>query len=113
MDDCFCKPFLQNSSFEGPPLITISPPLWEACDGRTPDTQPGWFRASLPPSDGISYLGLADEGASWKEGVSQMLSSPMTVGFQYTFTIDLAITNYIDFNCIGLQIWGGFEGLYN
>ena len=107
----------QNPSFEGTPGTPhVTPPLWDICQpGCTPDTQPGCWSITLPPSNGNSYIGLVD-GASinWHEGAAQTLSSPMTAGTSYTFTIDLATTNSTDGGiipgCCELQVWGNMGG---
>ena len=83
----------QNPSFEGTPgTIGSTPPPWVICQpGTTPDTQPGCWGVTLPPSNGNSYIGLVSHpSTNWNEGASQLLSSPMVAGTTYTFTIDLA-----------------------
>ena len=95
----------------------------------TPDTQPGCYNITLPPSEGDSYIGLGHipnynsinpyVGAEeWQEGFSQELSSPMIAnGCPYIFTIDLAngLTadpwNGTDIaTTIGeIRIFGGFD----
>lgn len=104
---------VQNPSFEGPPQPHITPSPWTNCQpGQTPDTQPGSWGISLPPTNGSTYLGLVNQvSANWQEGASQQLSTPMQAGMQYTFTIDLANSSStgggIIPGCAECQIWGG------
>jgi hypothetical protein len=122
---CFCFTLataqttvtFQNPSFEGTPgTANAPPPYWNAClPGYTPDTQPGVWNITLPPSQGNSYLGLVHQiSGSWQEGVSQMLTTPLTAGTSYAFTIDLATTNStqggITPGPIELQVWGSNGG---
>lgn len=80
-----------NPGFEGPPGQHITPNPWSTC-GITPDTQPGFWGVSLPPSEGNSYVGFVYGSSSWQEGASQQLSGNMVAGVQYDFTIDLSAT---------------------
>ena len=80
-----------NPGFEGPTGQHITPAPWSTC-GITPDTQPGQWGVTLPPSQGSSYVGFVYGSASWQEGASQALSGSMQNGVQYDFTIDLAAT---------------------
>lgn len=111
----------QNPSFEGTAGTPhVTPPLWDICQpGTTPDTQPGCWGVTLPPSNGSSYIGLVEQpSGSWYEGASQLLSSPMIAGTTYTFTMDLAtIDPSVDWGstgiypgCVELQIWGNMGG---
>ena len=81
-----------NPSFEGPPGAHITPAPWSTCN-ITPDTQPGSWGVNLPASEGNTYVGFVQGGPAWLEGASQALSGNMIAGVEYTFTIDLAITN--------------------
>jgi len=107
---------VNNPSFEGTPQPHVTPPGWDICmPGLTPDTQPGSWTITLPPSNGSSYLGLVhDPSISWQEGAGQTLSSPMTAGMQYRFTIDLATTDVSGYGItpgpVELQLWGGWAG---
>jgi len=101
-----------NPSFEGAPKVHIAPSPWENClSGQTPDTQPGIWEISVLPTDGNSYLGLIDDGNSWQEGVSQVLSSPLISGTGYLFTIDLARSGPAGGGIVGsdveLLVYGG------
>ncbi len=106
----------QNPSFEGTPGPHIAPPGWTICQpGNTPDTQPGSWGISLPASDGNTYVGLVDQASSnWHEGISQALTTPMTAGVAYAFSIDLATTDTtgggIEPGCSELQLWGNMGG---
>jgi gliding motility-associated-like protein len=81
-----------NPGFEGPTSAHVTPAPWSTC-GITPDTQPGSWGVTLPPSEGASYVGFVHDGGSWQEGASQALSGSMQAGVQYDFTIDLSATN--------------------
>ena len=59
-----------NPSFEGSPQKHVTPSPWNTC-GLTPDTQPGHWGVTTPPSNGSSYLGLIKGSASYLEGASQ------------------------------------------
>ena len=119
LDDCHCSPsFVQNPSFEGTPYPNIITSLpWGTCmPGTTPDTQPGNFWVTLPPSHGNSYIGMLHQWLSgledWSEGAGQLLVNPMKAGFPYFFYIDLANSGpgpVFSGGCIGLQIRGGFS----
>lgn len=130
-----------NPGLEGTPGdCFITPVPWANCmpftnfitgntEFTTPDTQPGCYNITLPPSEGDSYIGLGHipnynsinpyVGAEeWQEGFSQELSSPMIAnGCPYIFTIDLAngLTadpwNGTDIaTTIGeIRIFGGFD----
>jgi len=83
--------------------------------GVTPDTQPGSWGITLPPTNGSTYLGLVhDPSISWQEGAGQTLSSPMIAGTNYHFTIDLATTDIVGSGItpgpVELQFWGGWSG---
>ncbi|MES2619434.1 MAG: hypothetical protein V4615_01170, partial [Bacteroidota bacterium] len=106
---------IQNPSFEGTPQAHVTPTPWTNCQpSQTPDTQPGSWGINLPPTNGSAYLGLVHQASTgWQEGAAGLLSSPMTAGTFYTFTIDLANVQTsdpgigIDPGCAECQIWGG------
>jgi len=112
---------VNNPSFEGTPQPHVTPTGWDICmPGVTPDTQPGFWGQTLPPSDGGSYIGLVYQPSSgWQEGAGQTLSSPMVAGTTYNFTIDLAVPASADPAtgivvppyCVQLQLWGGMSGV--
>src|SRR5690349_11470033 len=109
-----------NPSFEGTPQPHVTPGPWSICmNGQTPDTQPGSWGITLPPTDGSSYLGLVHQPSAtlygpggWQEGASEQLSTPFIAGTGYSFTVDLAnvMTSQqgigIIPGCAELQIWG-------
>lgn len=104
-----------NPSFEGPANAHQTPGPWSTCmSGQTPDTQPGNWGVSLPPTNGSTYLGLIHQASTgWQEGATQLLASPLIAGTAYTFNIDLAnsssTTGGIQPGCGECQIWGGFS----
>jgi gliding motility-associated-like protein len=118
-----------NSSFEGSPMGNFPPPNWNPCNTySTPDTQPGFWNCSLPPSDGNSYVSLVTRGdlgpyANTVEAVGTMINGTLKIGNQYHFKIDLAISdtwghNIGDFGDppflsyyqpVVLKIWGGIN----
>lgn len=110
-----------NPSFEGPTAPHVTPPSWDICmPGVTPDTQPGSWGITLPPSNGSSYIGLVSSPSiNWIEGAGQTLSAPMIAGTAYNFTIDLAVPATADPatgilvppNCVQLELWGGMSGV--
>lgn len=104
----------QNPSFEGPSQPHVVPAPWNACYG-TPDTQPGQWGFTQPPSHGSSYISMLQGGASsgsYTEGASQQLSPCLQAGTEYTFNIDIAFSPVYNTaepgNCYGsMQIVGG------
>jgi len=81
-----------NPSFEGPACAGCQPGPWVNCGG-SPDTQPGMWGFTQAPSNGSSYVSFLQDGTSsagYYEGSSQALSSCMTAGQVYTFSVDLA-----------------------
>ena len=112
---------VNNPSFEGTPQPHVTPPGWDICmPGVTPDTQPGSWGVTLPPSNGSSYIGLVNQPSTgWQEGAGQTLSAPMVAGTTYNFTIDLATMASADPAtgiilppyCDYLQLWGGMSGV--
>jgi len=100
-----------NPGFEGPTGVGITPAPWNTC-GISPDTQPGSWGVTLPPSEGNSYVGFVYGGPAWQEGASQQLSGTMQAGITYTFTIDLSATpangGGINPNSFcSMEVWGG------
>jgi gliding motility-associated-like protein len=101
-----------NPGFEGPTGSGQTPGPWNTC-GITPDTQPGVWGVTLPPSQGNSYVGFVySQGGNWQEGASQQLSGAMQTGIQYDFSIDLATTSVsgsgINPNSLcSMEVWGG------
>lgn len=102
-----------NPSFEGTPQAHVTPAPWHSCmQGQTPDTQPGIWGITLPPTDGSSYVGFVTDSSGWQEGCCQPLSSPMNAGVEYYFTIDLARSDSADGGITGgdieLLVYGGW-----
>lgn len=101
----------QNPSFEGTSQAHVVPGPWNACFG-SPDTQPGQWGITTPPTNGNTYISFLAQGSGgYVEGVSQQLSGCMTAGVQYTFNIDIAFSGVYNTaepgNCYGsLAIWG-------
>ena len=103
-----------NPSFEGPSQAHVVPAPWSNCGG-SPDTQPGQWGITLPPSDGSSYVSFLQSGGSaggYYEGASQVLSSCMVAGQTYTITMDLAYSPIYNTagpgNCLStFAIYGG------
>lgn len=80
-----------NPSLEGPSQPHVVPVPWYACYG-SPDTQPGQWGITLPPSDGNSYVSFlhSGPGITYNEGMTQLLNPCLQAGTQYSFTVDLA-----------------------
>ncbi len=103
----------QNPSFEGPSAPHLAPPPWSACYG-SPDTQPGQWGFTQPPSDGTSYVSMLQGGTqgSYNEGVTQQLVPCLQAGTTYTFSIDVAFSAVYNTaepgDCYGsLEVLGG------
>lgn len=102
-----------NPSFEGPSCAGCQPGPWSNCGG-TPDTQPGSWGFTQPASHGNSYVSFLQSGqgaGGYFEGSSQALSSCMTAGQEYKFSIDLAHSTVYNTaspeDCYSsLEIWG-------
>ena len=107
---------VNNPSFEGTPATHVVPSPWVTCYG-TPDTQPGQWGITMPPSDGNSYVSFLQSGncdypCGYAEGTSQLLAAPLIAGDTYSFTIDLAYSNIYNtaepVNCYGsFVLFGG------
>lgn len=85
-----------NPSLEGTPQATAIPPNWSICNGIG-DIEPGFWGINLPPSNGISYVGLLRIGNSqsgYYEAFGQLLSNCLQANVQYFMTFDIAHTNY-------------------
>jgi hypothetical protein len=81
-----------NPSVEGPSQPHVVPAPWQACFG-SPDTQPGQWGITLPPSNGNSYVSFLHDGSSpngYSEGMTQLLTPCMVANTTYSFTVDLA-----------------------
>lgn len=95
---------LKNPSLEGTPGQNNVPDYWKPT--KTPDTQPGTFDISLPPSNGATYVGM-HSGPTYLEAISQEVS--LIGGKTYTIALDLAYaTKYSSLTCYGnLTVYGG------
>ncbi len=87
-----------NPSFEGTPAMHVTPAPWHTCmEDESPDTQPGIWSITMPPTNGSTYVGFVDTDIfSYQEGCSQQLSAPMTAGGNWHFTIDVTRENSND-----------------
>ena len=84
---------LTNASFEADRNHSSTPRGWTNCghsDESPPDTQPGWFEVTKKGNHGSTYLGLVTRDNDTYESVAQSLSSPLTMGQCYEFSIYLA-----------------------
>lgn len=95
-----------NPSIEGPPKAGNVPAPWLRAF-ESPDTQPGFYRISLPASDGKTYMG-GIFGPRYMEGISQQLLSPMKAGVSYQLSFDLAAPVKYD----TINICGGSMAIY-
>jgi gliding motility-associated-like protein len=81
-----------NPSMEGNSQAHVVPAPWQACYG-SPDTQPGQWGITLPPSNGntyVSFLHAGNNPTGYKEGMTQLLTPCMVAGNSYTISVDLA-----------------------
>jgi hypothetical protein len=82
----------QNPSLEGPSQAHVVPAPWQACYG-SPDTQPGQWGFTQPPSNGTSYVSALHDGYNpngYAEGMTQLLTPCLVAGQTYTISVDLA-----------------------
>ncbi|GGG09903.1 gliding motility-associated C-terminal domain-containing protein [Pontibacter amylolyticus] len=116
---------ITNPSFENTPTGANNIPLsWARCHYySTPDTQPGAWKTTTPPSHGNTYLGLVTRGnngpyANSTEDAQIQLSSKLKAAKRYDFSVDLAYSatqghdddngNFISYaNPTILRLWGG------
>lgn len=116
---------ITNPSFESVPTGANRIPLpWSRCHTfSSPDTQPGAWNVTTPPSNGSSYLGLVTRGnlgpyANTTEDAQIQLSAKLIAGLKYNFSMDLAYSttqghdddngNFLSYaNPTRLRIWGG------
>jgi gliding motility-associated-like protein len=94
---CFGQ-YLSNPSFEGPLTTGVPPPSWKSClDLSTPDTQPGSWEITLPPSNGNSYISMVTRGLGGysvdgtTEAIGTQLLIPLVAGKCYLMSADVAI----------------------
>jgi gliding motility-associated-like protein len=90
--------YLSNPSFEGPPSTGVPPPSWKPClNLSTPDTQPGSWEITLPPSNGNSYISMVTRGLGGysvdgtTEAIGTQLLSPLVSSKCYLVSVDVAI----------------------
>jgi hypothetical protein len=82
------EPLLNNDA--GPLPILVAPTYWQLCSGNAPTPQ----RCVLPPTDGISYLGLSIGPAPiyYNPGsVDQHLCTALQPGVTYSLQLDFAL----------------------
>ena len=90
---------ITNKSFEGSRGEGRIPSGWNACHQfSSPDTQPGFWNVSTPPSDGNSYAGIVTRGnlgpfANNNEDIATRLLRTISPGESFDFNIDLAISH--------------------
>jgi gliding motility-associated-like protein len=93
---CFGQ-YFSNPSFEGPLATGVPPPSWKSClDWSTPDTQPGTWEITLPPSNGNSYVSMVTRGLGgyandgFSEAIGTQLLLPLQPKHCYLLSIDVA-----------------------
>ncbi|WP_440132873.1 gliding motility-associated C-terminal domain-containing protein [Chitinophaga sancti] len=98
---------LSNPSMEGNIGRDSVPAGWIAAS-NTPDVLPGPLNIYKRPADGKAYAGL-HSGPAYREGLAQLLSSPLEKGLAYAISVDLAYApRYLQAACYGnLTIYGG------
>jgi outer membrane protein OmpA-like peptidoglycan-associated protein len=121
---------ISNGSFEDVPrngdkrLMLQS---WTDCgpyrsfNESPPDVHPGDFwKNTVPPSEGKSYVGMVVRDNETWEGIGQRLANNLKAGYCYKFTLDMAQSenywsnshvNSKEINYVKpsvLRIWGGF-----
>jgi len=103
--------YLDNPSMEGEILMIGPPPDWGICiGGSTPNVQPGKYAVYLPPSDGITYVGLLTRADFTWEDMYSTLNVPLSKDSCYSFKIDLAFWEYLSFTTVDpiiLRFYGG------
>lgn len=118
--DAGCPPraelCLTNPSFEGTPAYNgvVSPAFdcvpWLTCSKQNPGNSPDVVNSTIQqfvevpaPSDGITYLGLAEQ-----EQVSQLLCAPLAGGSSVSLELDIARFVFSGVTELPyLEIWGG------
>lgn len=103
-----------NPSLDGASSAGSAPTGWSQCWG-SPDVQPGQWGINTPPTNGSGYVSFLLEGSApggYAEGISQQLSSCLTAGQSYTFTMDIAFSSVYNtadpVDCYGsVALWGG------
>lgn len=102
--------YLENPSFEGTILMIGPPPGWYICDPTsTPNVQPGKYNIFLPPSEGMTYLGLLTRDNFTWEDMRAPLLTPLSKDSCYKFKIDLAFQEVLSFTIVDpivLRVYG-------
>ncbi|MBN3034209.1 MAG: hypothetical protein JW861_01370, partial [Bacteroidales bacterium] len=89
--------YLENPSFEGEPAPNFPPPGWVICGiYSTPDILPGVWGVYLPPSDGVTYLGMTARPDYTNEDVQAHLITPLSMDSCYRIRIDLAYQQWVN-----------------
>jgi hypothetical protein len=85
---------VENGSFEGIPGFVSALPHWQTCGNNSLAIVDPTV-CSMPPADGLSYLGLpvgvSARSTTLSASVSTRLSTPLSPGARYPFTIDVGI----------------------
>ncbi|MCD4737231.1 MAG: gliding motility-associated C-terminal domain-containing protein, partial [Bacteroidales bacterium] len=102
--------YMSNPSMEGEILMIGPPPDWEICiTGSTPNVQPGKYNVYLPPSHGITYVGLLTRANYTWEDMATTLITPLSKDTCYRFQIDLAFQEVLSFTVVDpiiLRVYG-------
>lgn len=105
--------YLLNPSFEGTILMIGPPPDWDVCmENSTPNVQPGKYAVYLPPSDGLTYIGLLTRDNYTWEDSQTALETPLSQDSCYFFQIDLAFQEFLSFTSVDpivLNVYGSTE----
>ena len=106
----FSQQYLENPSLEGQILMIGPPPGWEVCiPGSTPNVQPGKYAVYLPPSDGITYVGMITRPDFTWEDMHTTYEIPLSKDSCYIFQIDLAFWENLSWTTVDpclLRVWG-------
>jgi len=90
--------YLANPSLEGTLLMIGPPPDWAIClYNSSPNVQPGKYAVFLPPSDGITYIGLYCRIDGTWEDMYTVLDIPLSKDSCYKFKMDLAYWAQLSF----------------
>ncbi len=103
--------YLSNPSLEGQILMIGPPPGWSICNfNSSPNVQPGKYDVFLPPSDGITYLGMLTRPDFTWEDVQSPLDVPLSKDSCYRLKVDLAFWQNLSFTvaspCL-VKVYGG------
>ncbi len=102
--------YLPNPSMEGTILMIGPPPEWAVCiTGSTPNVQPGKYAVYLPPSEGVTYVGMITRPDFTWEDMHAFLDIPLSKDSCYRFKIDLAFWESLSFTIVEpvvLKVYG-------